>query len=171
MSDRVQFIHLTGEKDYPEVRRCYERSSLQAYVAPFHSEMKILFDAADLVLARAGASTIAEILQTGKPAVLVPFPYATAQHQDENARYLERHNGAFVLKEKESSPGQRTIPGLRERLLALIENERLLRDMGENNHALANGSGAENIVDVLFRIARPEKVAYPEIRRRVAVPA
>ncbi len=176
MSAKVQIIHLTGERDYLWVKRRYAGSTLQAYVAPFETRMKVLYDAADVVLARAGASTIAEIIGTGKPAILVPFPHATARHQDGNARYLEKNNGAVVLKQRYGSPGRPTIEGLGKKLLGLIEDRRRLQEMADNNCRLASASpggasAAEKIADALMEIARPEAVVYHEIRRGVAVPA
>ncbi len=170
-SDKVQLIHLTGASDYQWLRRRYAASSIPAYVAPFDSRMKLLYDAADLVVARAGASTIAEIIQTGKPTILVPFPYATARHQDYNARYLEENGGAIVLKQKITPDGRVTIPGLAEKLLELINDTQRLQQMADNNRKLASGPAARNVVDVLFRIAQRESVPEHELGKRVAVPA
>jgi len=171
IADNIQLIHLTGRSDYSWVRACYDRSSLRSYVVPFEPRMKILYDAADLIVARAGASTIAEIVQVGKPAILVPFPYATARHQDRNARCLEENNGAVVLRQRMSTSGRASIPGLLEKVTELIRDSRRLREMSANNCRLANGSAACKIVDVLFKIARPEAVVLRGIGRRVAVPA
>ncbi len=157
-ADRVQIIHLTGKSDYRWVKRRYESSSLQVHVASFDSRMKLLYDAADLVLARAGASTVAELIHTGRPAILVPFPHATARHQDENARYLENNGGAVVLNQQSESSGQPAIPGLRETLLELLENRDRLEQMAENSRRLFNGSAASKVADALLRIARPEAV-------------
>ncbi|MDP2898472.1 MAG: undecaprenyldiphospho-muramoylpentapeptide beta-N-acetylglucosaminyltransferase [bacterium] len=168
----VQVIHLTGAADYPWVRRRYEALPLRAYVAPFESRMKTLYDAADLVVARSGASTVAEITQTGKPAILVPFPYAASGHQDQNARYLEAKGGAVVLEQLTASRGQATIPGFGETLCQLIaDGGHALSVMEANNPAGGgNGNAAKKIADILFRIARPESLLCSDMRRRVAVP-
>jgi UDP-N-acetylglucosamine--N-acetylmuramyl-(pentapeptide) pyrophosphoryl-undecaprenol N-acetylglucosamine transferase len=171
MSSRIQVIHLTGESDYEWVRRCYENTSIRAYVAPFESRMKLLYDAADLVVARAGASTIAEIIQTGKPALLVPFPYATSQHQDENARHLERTGGAVVLRQQLASSERPSIPGFQKTLLDLIEDRRRRWAMAESNRKLCNGCAAHKIAEVLLRIARPEVSVCRGPRRRAAAAA
>jgi UDP-N-acetylglucosamine--N-acetylmuramyl-(pentapeptide) pyrophosphoryl-undecaprenol N-acetylglucosamine transferase len=170
-SASVQVIHLTGKSDYSRVTRCYEDSPLQAYVAPFDSRMKLLYDAADFVVARAGASTIAEIIQTGKPAILVPFPYAASQHQDENARWLQEKGGAIVLKQRLTPSGRPGIPGFQGTLCQLIEDKQRLRGMADSNGRLANGSAAQRIAEVLFRIARPEVAVYRDIGPRSAVAA
>jgi len=172
MSHKIQIIHLAGKRDYSWVKACYDRASLRSYVAAFEPRMKLLYDAADLVIARAGASTIAEIVETGKPAILVPFPYATAQHQEENARYLEQNNGAILLKQRLSPSGRGSlVPGLLEKLTGLIEDSRRLQEMADSNRRAANGSASVKIADVLFKVARPEAAVVHNIGRRVAVPA
>lgn len=178
LPQRIQLIHLTGKEDYSWVKACYERSSPPGdrggrrwYVAAFEPRMKMLYDAADLILARAGASTVAEIIETGTPAILVPFPHATAHHQDENAGYLEKNNGAVVLKQRSSPPGRPIIPGLVETLRELIGDRERLREMAQNNRRLADGCAAGKIVDVLFEIARGEEVAVPRMGQRVTVRA
>jgi len=171
LSEKIQLIHLTGAADYHWVRRRYAASALEAYVAPFDSRMKLLYDAADLAITRAGASTVAELVQTGKAAILVPFPHATARHQDANARYLEENGGAVVLKQLSSPDGRVSIPGLGKKLLELINDTQRLQEMGENNRRLANGSAARNVADVLFSVSRSDSIAERELRRRVAAPA
>ncbi|MCL5037657.1 MAG: undecaprenyldiphospho-muramoylpentapeptide beta-N-acetylglucosaminyltransferase [Chloroflexi bacterium] len=99
-------VHLTGKKEYPAVAR--EKESVLpgpcrldyrplAYVEDIHE----YYAAADLVIARSGATTLAEITARGLPAVLVPFPYAAGGHQEQNARWLESAGGAVVLPDNE----------------------------------------------------------------------
>ncbi len=171
ISSRVQVIHLTGKSDYAWVRQRYENSTLQAWVVPFDPRMKMLYDAADLVVARAGASTIAEIVQTGRPALLVPFPYATCQHQDKNASYLQEAGGAVVLRQSPGASGQPSIPGFRETLLGLIEDRRRRWAMADSNRELSGDCAARKIADALFRIASPEIAVYRDTQRRAAVAA
>lgn len=171
MPRRVQIIHLTGKGDYSWVRACYDRSPLRSYVVPFEPRMKVLYDAADLIVSRAGASTMAEIIRVGKPAILVPFPYATDRHQEENARCLEENNGAVVLKQRLFRSGQGGIPGLLGKLTELIDNRERLHWMGSSNRRLANGSAAAKIADILFEMSRPETVVIRRVRQRVPVPA
>jgi len=171
MSDKIQLIHLTGRSDYPWVRACHERSSLRSCVIVFEHRMKMLYDAADLVVARAGASTIAEIIHTGKPAVLVPFPHAASRHQEENAGYLRANNGAVVLTERPSSSGREPlVPGLLETITQLVGDPRRLQEMADATRRLANGPAAPRIVDVLFEIARPETAVATLSRRRPLSP-
>jgi UDP-N-acetylglucosamine--N-acetylmuramyl-(pentapeptide) pyrophosphoryl-undecaprenol N-acetylglucosamine transferase len=133
--------------------------------------MKTLYDAADLVVARAGASTIAEIIQTGKPAILVPYPFATAQHQDVNAGCLAESNGAIVLRQRSSSDDGTSIPGLLEKLVKLMQDTGRLREMAAANRALANGCAASKIAEVLLEMVRPEGTVLRGMRRGVSAAA
>ncbi len=171
MPQKVQIIHLTGRADYSWVKGCYEKSPLRSYVSPFESRMKVLYDAADLILCRAGASTIAEIIEVGKPAILVPFPHATDRHQDENARCLKENGGALVVPQRVSPSGQVCIPGLFEKVAQLIRDGWLLPTMAARNHSLANGAASSKIADVLFEVGRPRAVPVRRTPRRIPVPA
>lgn len=93
----VKIWHQAGEHDFEEVNKKYEQVYPQARVDEFIEDMAEAYAFADLVLCRAGATTLAELCMAGKPSVLVPFPYATHNHQLNNARYLEDAGAAMVL--------------------------------------------------------------------------
>ena len=90
----VTVVHQTGEAEYESVKAAYEKAAFAADVRPFLHDMGAQYAAADLVLCRAGASTLSEILAIGKPAILVPFPHAIYDHQALNARALEAQGAA-----------------------------------------------------------------------------
>lgn len=92
--------HQTGEADFPRVRASYEAAGWSAdkgRVEPFIEDMAAAYAWADVVLCRAGATTVAELTVTGKPSVLVPYPHATHNHQLANARHLEQAGAAVIL--------------------------------------------------------------------------
>ncbi len=93
----VEIWHQTGGTDYERVRRSYEQVYPQARVSPFIENMSEAYSFASLVICRAGASTLAELCVMGKPSILIPFPYATHDHQMTNARYLEKKGACLVL--------------------------------------------------------------------------
>lgn len=101
--NEFQVLHLSGEKDAPALAEAYECSGIRGSVKPFLKEMELAYSAADLVLARAGGTTIAEISALGKPSVLVPFPFATDNHQYANAKEYADAGAAKVLEEKDIS--------------------------------------------------------------------
>jgi UDP-N-acetylglucosamine--N-acetylmuramyl-(pentapeptide) pyrophosphoryl-undecaprenol N-acetylglucosamine transferase len=96
------------------------------HVIPFLERMDLAYAVADLVVARAGATTVAEIAVSGVPSILVPYPYATGRHQEANARALQRAGGASVLMDDALDGAV-----LAERIGALLDDPDTLRSMGE----------------------------------------
>lgn len=94
-----QIIHLSGRSTSIEAEQFCKRHNIPAYIKAFEKNMSQVFCAADLALCRSGAATIAEIIYYQVPAILVPYPYATEQHQRENALFLERLSAAYVVEE------------------------------------------------------------------------
>ncbi len=107
-SRNFQVIHLTGNAGATsEIAEFYRELGIQARVKDFEERMDKAWLAADLAIGRAGASTIAEMLQMETPAILVPYPYSTDDHQDENANYVAEHiKGAIKLSEEDLLPQQ-----------------------------------------------------------------
>jgi UDP-N-acetylglucosamine--N-acetylmuramyl-(pentapeptide) pyrophosphoryl-undecaprenol N-acetylglucosamine transferase len=97
----LDVTHQTGESDLAMVREGYGRAGLAARVEPFLYEMHREMSAADLVVCRAGASTLAEVTAAGKPAILVPLPTATDDHQRQNARVLAEAGAAELIDQRE----------------------------------------------------------------------
>lgn len=102
---RLQIMHQTGEKDVADVTDGYRAAGLPAVVFPFIHDMAGAYAAADLVISRSGATTVAELAVCGKRAVLIPFPFAADNHQEYNARTLAELGGADVIIQKELTPG------------------------------------------------------------------
>ncbi|MEW5900832.1 MAG: undecaprenyldiphospho-muramoylpentapeptide beta-N-acetylglucosaminyltransferase [Acidobacteriota bacterium] len=103
--DRLRIYHQTGPDDVEWVKDKYGHSAFAgAVVAPFFYDMAAYFDQADLIISRAGATTIAELIAAQRAAVLVPFAQAADDHQTKNARELERVSGAAVILERDLAP-------------------------------------------------------------------
>jgi len=102
---QFQFLHFTGMKDETAIKDVYSQLSFNHYVSSYCHEMEKAYAAADLVVCRAGATTIAELLAVRKPALLIPYPYATAGHQRANANVLADMKAAEVYEEKELQTG------------------------------------------------------------------
>ncbi len=98
---RIQLLHQTGEKDVAEVASAYRGAGLKAAVLPYIDDMAGAYAAADLVVSRSGATTVAELAVCGKCAILVPFPYAADNHQEHNARALAERGAAEVIVQKD----------------------------------------------------------------------
>ncbi len=86
----IHIVHQTGQRDYDHVQAAYQKSGISGEVHKFIDDMPATFARADLLVCRSGASTVAEIAAAGKPAIFVPFPRAADDHQNVNARALER---------------------------------------------------------------------------------
>ena len=97
----VSVVHQTGEAEFEATKAAYEKAAFDADVRPFLHDMGAQYAKADLVLCRAGASTISEVLAIGKPAILVPYPHAIYDHQTLNARALEARGAARWIADGE----------------------------------------------------------------------
>lgn len=97
----LRIWHQTGKDDFAAVSAAYAERYPEARVDAFIEDMRAAYHFADLVICRAGATTIAELTAIGKPGVLVPFPYATHDHQLRNARFLERGGAAMVMQQNQ----------------------------------------------------------------------
>lgn len=138
--DDLAFIHQTGEGYERGIREAYAQGGLEAYVAPFIYEMGKAYATANLVVCRAGATTLAELTALGKPSLLIPFPHAVGGHQLRNAKALEERGAGVVITEDELTPGV-----LGERILSLIGNDEALEDMAQKSKELGRPQAARDI--------------------------
>jgi UDP-N-acetylglucosamine--N-acetylmuramyl-(pentapeptide) pyrophosphoryl-undecaprenol N-acetylglucosamine transferase len=134
--------HQTGERDLEMVREGYGAAGLAARVEPFLFAMDREMSQADLVICRAGATTLAEITAAGKPAILIPLPTATDDHQRKNAEALAAAGGAEVLLQHDATGAV-----LAQRILALAGDPDRRRRIADAAQALARPDAAKVIVD------------------------
>jgi len=150
LKDRLEIVHQTGPKDRERVAEAYRASAFaDARVVPYVDPIVDEIAAADLVVCRAGAMTVGELSAIGRAAIFVPFAAATNNHQELNARVVERAGGGLVITERELSP---------ERLALAISEvandpERASR-MGAAAKSLAVPDATKKIVDLLETIER-----------------
>ena len=147
MRDRLKIVHQTGEGDLEEISKAYLGRGMNAEALPFIMDMASAYRAADLVICRAGATSIAEITAIGKAAVLIPFPHAVEDHQTKNAEVLVRAGAAEMIPERELS-GRR----LAEAVRAYAENPERIRRMEERSSGLGNAGAAAGIVDACLEL-------------------
>ncbi len=146
-------LHQTGERDLTFATEAYARAGIDARAEAFLDPVAPEMIAADLVVGRAGATTLAELAAAGRPSVLIPFPAATDDHQRRNAEAVERA-GAAVMIDQASLTGARLVETV-QRLAA--DRDRLAR-MGEAARTLARPDAAEAIVDRVWQLARGSAV-------------
>ncbi len=143
-----RFVHQTGSADVEKVQAAYAARGLRAETAAFFDDMPVRYRNADLVLCRAGATTIAELCGAGRGAILVPYPFAADDHQTANARLLERAGAARVIPEEGLTPG-----ALARTLIELAQPRDRAHEMGRQARTLARPDAAAVILDRLERLA------------------
>lgn len=148
MKDKLRVLHQTGDREVETVRRAYEQFELDAQVTPFIVNMADAYAAADLIICRAGATSLAEITAAGKAAILIPYPWAANDHQTKNAEALASAGAAVIINEHELN-GQKLF-GVIDDLLA---NKQKLRQMEEASAKLGNIKAAAKIVDACMGLA------------------
>ena len=99
-SDKVQVIHISGEKDYEILKKSYEGLKLKVKLFGFLQDMEYAYSASDIVVSRAGATTISELMLYNLPAILLPYPFAY-KHQLNNARVMETKGLAALIEDSE----------------------------------------------------------------------
>lgn len=137
----VTYIHQTGEPDWPGIQDTYRQMGVRARVEPFIKEMAAAYHAADLVVSRAGGTTLAELTVVGLPALLVPYPHATHNHQQHNARALVDAGAAEMLLDS-----QLTGPVLAGALRRLLGAPGRLAEMAAASCRLGRPDAAGRIV-------------------------
>lgn len=147
----LTILHQAGARHAEETQAAYAATGADParwQVHAFLDDMARRFEAADLVLSRSGASTVAEEMAAGKPALLVPFPGAADDHQRKNAEVMVRAGAATMLIEAETTPDR-----LLESTTAMLRNRAELRAMGERAHALAHPDAAGRIAAMAAELA------------------
>ena len=104
--ERPLVVHQSGSKQIDALRANYESAGVHAELTPFIEDMASAFASADLIVCRAGASTVTEIAAVGAAAMFVPFPYAVDDHQTANARFLSDAEAAWLMPQSELTPGK-----------------------------------------------------------------
>ncbi|HXV50434.1 MAG TPA: undecaprenyldiphospho-muramoylpentapeptide beta-N-acetylglucosaminyltransferase [Candidatus Binatia bacterium] len=141
--------HQTGTADYPAVKAAYAATCFDAEVTPFIDNMDEAYARADLVLCRAGATTVAELTAFGKAAILVPFPYAIYDHQRGNAQALEERGAAEMILDQDL-----TGEVLAQRIRSYFSDRSRIERMAAAARAMGHGGAAARIVDECFALAR-----------------
>ncbi|OGD12244.1 MAG: undecaprenyldiphospho-muramoylpentapeptide beta-N-acetylglucosaminyltransferase [Candidatus Aminicenantes bacterium RBG_13_62_12] len=148
--NNLRIRHQTGAADEKQVREAYVRAGFQdAEVTAFIVDMASAFSRADLIICRAGATTVAELIAGRKAALLIPFGRAAGGHQMENAKELERAGGAEVWSEDRITPEK-----LAERILFYAGHPGRMQDLAGNLKALGTDNAAGQIVELCLKIMR-----------------
>ncbi len=144
----IDLVCQTGVRDFDAVRAAFAQSGVHARVERFLDHMDGEMTAAGLVVARAGATTLAEVTAAGRPAILVPLPTATDDHQRHNALTLQHAGAAEVIEQKDLTGAR-----LADRIIALAGDRQKRKQMSAAARRLARPRAAEDIVDAIIQLA------------------
>jgi UDP-N-acetylglucosamine--N-acetylmuramyl-(pentapeptide) pyrophosphoryl-undecaprenol N-acetylglucosamine transferase len=147
----LQVIHLSGTRDERLVADNYRRENVPAYISAFHHRMEEVYSAADVVVARAGAASLAEFAAFSLPGILIPFPYATDDHQTRNAEIYAHADATILLKQSDIS-GELLARKIRE----LIQSPERLKQMAANCARLAPRDAAGRVANTMEKYATHE---------------
>jgi UDP-N-acetylglucosamine--N-acetylmuramyl-(pentapeptide) pyrophosphoryl-undecaprenol N-acetylglucosamine transferase len=136
-----RILHVAGRRDFPDLTAPGPHYVLRDYVVPFGTALA----AADLAVARAGGSVF-ELAQYGLPSVLIPYPYASGNHQEANARWMEQEGAATILPDQELTPER-----LRAAVDAIADDEERRREMALAAAKLARPGAAQTIAREILR--------------------
>lgn len=144
---RVAVIHQSGANDFDRVSQAYRTMNVGAEVVPFIGDMPGTLRRADLVIGRCGAVTLSEISACAKPSILIPFPEATHNHQESNARVVEQAGAGIVLL-------QPALTGVRlaEEIEGLLHDPDRVRRMAEQSLRLRKTDATETMVHECYRL-------------------
>jgi UDP-N-acetylglucosamine--N-acetylmuramyl-(pentapeptide) pyrophosphoryl-undecaprenol N-acetylglucosamine transferase len=145
--ERPHVVHQAGVKHIEALKQHYAQAGVTGELVPFVDDMARQYAAADLVICRAGAMTLAELACVGVASVLVPFPFATDDHQTANAKFLSERGAALLVQQSQLTP---------ERLAAMLRSldRKQLLDMAMNARALAKPDAAQVVADGCVELAR-----------------
>ncbi len=142
----LQILHQTGSLDYRVVRRIYARTKIRAHIARMIERMDLAYAMADVVVCRAGGTTIAELTALGLPSILVPYPYSLDRDQHENAGQLVKRGAAFMVEQSDTAARE-----TRERLERLLDDKGFAEEMGLSARELGRPEAGETIVSDIIK--------------------
>ena len=142
-------IHQTGGHDKDHVQRKYVGLGLNARVQDFFSDMAEIYSQADLIISRAGATTLAELTVFHKPVILIPFPFAADNHQEINGQYLVEAGAGLMFRQADLTGDK-----LGMEIKRVLEDKKLLTEMAENSGKVARPEATDTIINVCMELLK-----------------
>lgn len=148
LNSKYQIIWAAGQKNYEEIKSSFAKQDINidsienTKILPYIYNMQEIMETSDLVVCRSGAMTITEISTLGKPAIFIPFPFATENHQEYNARVLEKIDAAKIILDKDL-----TYTKLNATINKMVEDRQKLEQMGQNAKKVAK----QDVADKIYR--------------------
>jgi UDP-N-acetylglucosamine--N-acetylmuramyl-(pentapeptide) pyrophosphoryl-undecaprenol N-acetylglucosamine transferase len=150
----ASLFHVVGRRDWEDqALRATSSSTLAVVAVPYQERMELVYTAADVVIARSGATTVAELAAAGVPSILVPLPNSPGDHQGANARVLSKANAAVLVQDADCSPQE-----LIDQVVKLLSDPEGLAAMGRQAKHFAKPGAADAVADVVKSVlARRER--------------
>ncbi|NOQ66722.1 MAG: undecaprenyldiphospho-muramoylpentapeptide beta-N-acetylglucosaminyltransferase [Desulfobacterales bacterium] len=142
-------IHQTGGHDKDHVQRKYVELGLNARVQDFFSDMAEIYSQADLIISRAGATTLAELTVFHKPLILIPFPFAADNHQEINGQYLVEAGAGLMFRQADLTGDK-----LGMEIKRVLEDKKLLTEMAENSGKVARPEATDTIINACMELLK-----------------
>ena len=151
--DKIALMFGTGERNYKEVMAEIEKRGIKlnehVQVLPYIDNIADVMAAADIVVARSGAITVSEIAVLNKPSILIPSPNVVRNHQEQNARELERHGAAAVITENEL-----TADRLYDKMMTMLDNNDALKEMSAALKPLAKTDALSKMYELMIKMSK-----------------
>ena len=142
-------IHQTGGHDKDHVQRKYVELGLNARVQDFFFDMAEIYSQADLIISRAGATTLAELTVFHKPVILIPFPFAADNHQEINGQYLVEAGAGLMFRQADLTGDK-----LGMEIKRVLEDKKLLAEMAENSGKVARPEATDTIINACMELLK-----------------
>ncbi len=152
LTGRIRVLHQTGQGAVDEVKSAYDKAGIDADVREFIDDMGPTYQWADLVVCRSGASSLAEITALGKPAIVVPYPYAIGDHQMRNAQVLESEGAVRIILDQELKNG-----ALVKEIRTVLDRPDMLSEMARKSRTFGRPDAARTIAGELFKLGRGQR--------------
>ncbi|MBR2363889.1 MAG: glycosyltransferase [Lentisphaeria bacterium] len=153
-AENLQIIHLAGKGKVKELEEAYNSFRGTKLLLESSDAMQFLYPAADLIISRAGGSTVAETACFGKYTILVPYPYAAEDHQFDNASYLAESGGAVIIRDNETLADK-----LKKNISSFLASPEIFMENGRKNLAKARPDAAKEIIDMMENILFAAQIA------------
>ncbi len=149
-----QILLISGKEDYENMQLKINNSKYHdyVYIVPYLYNIEDGYNLADLVICRSGATTVAELTACGLPSILIPYPYATGNHQMHNAQYLEKQQAATIIPQQELSAKR-----LASELMKFLANDDFLNTMSQYSKKIGNRTAANDIVKAIYASLKKER--------------
>ena len=155
MNNSYQIIWASGPKQYELIKKELEEKNTDinkiknVKVIPYIYNMEEVMNIADIIVSRSGAMTITEIAKIGKPAIFVPFPFATENHQEYNARVLEKVEAAKIILDKDLNAAK-----LSDTIEEMLKDKAKLEKMGQNAKKVSINNVEDKIYEEIEKVIK-----------------